>query len=111
MSFVATKNPYRVFDAERSWELTLDRTMGATFFKLTHVTGAHIVFTAVNVPIDPSARTDGIKTEWRISSVGHKPVSRASRLTKGEQQQLIREALSAYGFFYGEDAGPTLLHF
>lgn len=112
MMFVSEKKPYRVIDADRGWEMTAKHSMDVTNFVLTHKSGARIVFTGKRVPsLDPSRpREDGYVSEWQITAVGFRPAG-ADRLTLTEQRALMTEAMSAYGFSWGEGAGPALLQF
>ncbi len=112
MPFLAERSKHRVADVERGWEMTAQHSMDVTNFRIVHVSSAHVVFTAKRIPWkDPLVeRNDGYATEWQITAVGHKPADEM-QLTETEQHALIVEAMSAYGFGWGEGAGAALLRF
>ena len=113
MTFSVLRSPRQIIDEARGWRMTGQSTMGGIFFKLEQASGAHIVFTAAEIPWRQggSTRTDGYMTEWRITSVGHRPEREENALSRDEQRKIIGEAMAAYGHYWGEGAGPALLHF
>lgn len=114
MAFVADRQARRVFDPEGGWELTAQSSMHVTNFTLTQTaSAARVVFTAKRIRRANAQvpRDDGYSTEWSITSVGHDPCGSSIVLNPEYQRRLICEAMSAYGFFWGEGAGPALLVF
>jgi hypothetical protein len=109
MPFIADRAACTLDDAVRHWSLMNKGGMTTTRFHLRHRSGAEVQFTGQSMP-ERATPDSQFVSNWRITAVGHTPSDEVA-LSDVEQRELITEAMSAYGYFFGDGAGPAFLTF